>query len=608
MNPALILFGIRSIIRLGKIAKDASEQYVRDSEALFPNIRTPHFDRKNFVTGFFGTADYKHYVDAPNAPYKECWGTYGVIDDLNAVDILFAAAVKIKTEEGVDLNQWLSDSQTIAGATLIQQWDPRKDPLSPFARIILAAGDIALEYVAANPGIIGVNGNGEKLIGAYAQNLSDLLPNDGQFGEKEKFAERLLGVFLRAGLDTICHHPEWVVSEEHLKNLIESSVKSVVKALPEDITEQLNYREVAEALMGSAASAAMQVLAEHPVEFMGSAFSAETAIGTLTKALLEQATETGLKKQLTKEGLLTLYRTALGVAARQPQLFLTKSGDPEEELAKAILSNFAAVLIDTPPPFNGDIGVKLAAAALDAVGTNTHRFAEKDQPWHETAAEMVTILTQTLKPAFETNQDIRTVFSKDQLIELGRILLDHVASTPEMIIEHNDALRQLTTAVAQTMAQDKNLLLNGDDWLEIVKIAAQESASNPGRLFQLDPGNPNQSLAIKVIATLFKSAEDIIHQETLKGKSVLFGQTLRQAIIIVIQATAGNPEAANANLHKIALLSHKLNELVAQNSGRFGNKEWLYLFRNLLSGVLDGKEVGELTVEKIETLLLGRTS
>jgi hypothetical protein len=66
MDPALILFGIRSIIRLEKITRDASEQYARDAEALFPNIRAPHFDRKNFVTGFFGTSDYNlRYTKMP---------------------------------------------------------------------------------------------------------------------------------------------------------------------------------------------------------------------------------------------------------------------------------------------------------------------------------------------------------------------------------------------------------------------------------------------------------------------------------------------------------------------------------------------------------------
>ena len=117
MNPALILFGIQAVIRLGKIGKDAAEQYVRDAEALFPDIRKPQFDRRTYVNGFFGSANYQHFVKGPDAPYKEYWGSHGVVNALNPVDTLFAAAVQIKSEEGIDLNQWLSSSQIIAGAT-----------------------------------------------------------------------------------------------------------------------------------------------------------------------------------------------------------------------------------------------------------------------------------------------------------------------------------------------------------------------------------------------------------------------------------------------------------------------------------------------------------
>ncbi len=390
MNPALILFGIQAAIRLGKIGKDASEQYVRDAEALFPDIRKPQFDRRTYVNGFFGSANYQHFVKGPDAPYKEYWGPHGVVNALNPVDALFAAAVKIKSEEGIDLNQWLSSSQIIAGATLIEQWDPKKPaPLSPFARVILAAADIALEYVAINPGLLRAGGNGEKLIGAFAGNLSDLLPDDGNFGDNHDFGERLLGVFLRAGLDTISKYPAWVISEEHMQRLMSASVEPIVKALPKNITEQIKYREVTDALIGPAASAAMQTLAEHSSAFLGQDFRAETAIGELTQALLGQAAKTGLNNQFTKNGLIGLYRAALGVAAEKPHLFLDDNGDPRDRIAKDLISNFTSVLMRTPPPFDGSVGVQLAAAALEAVSANAHRFAARDKPWEQTAADLV---------------------------------------------------------------------------------------------------------------------------------------------------------------------------------------------------------------------------
>jgi hypothetical protein len=607
MDPALILFGIQAVIRLGKIGKDASEQYVRDAEALFPGIRKPQFDRATFVTGFFSSANYEHFVKAMNAPYKDLWTPHGVKDDPNAVDILFAAAVQVKSQEGIDLNKWIADSQVVAGAALIQQWDPNKPaPLSPFARVILAAGDIALEYLAVNPGLLGVDGNGQKVIGAFARNLGDLLPDDGNFGDNHKFGERLLGVFLRAGLETVNSNPGWVVSEEHLHKLISVSVEPIVKALPASITEQTKYREVTDALMGPAASAAMQTLADHPEAFFGDDFRAETAVGALTQALLGQAAKTGLKNQFTKDGLLDLYKAALSVAAEKPHLFLKDNGAPQDDLAKDLIANFASTLMQAPPPFNSSVGVQLAAAALDAVSTNAHRFADREKPWEQTASDMVSKVAEQLAKAFKQNKGIENAFSKPQLIELGRVLLNHIGSTPEMVVGPEDALGQLVATVAQAMAKDDKLLLDGDDWIAIMKVAAQEAAVNPGRLFKLDPSNPNQTLAAQIIKTVLNSASGILDQEDLKGKTVLFGKTLRQAIIIVLAATSGSPKAARTNLCSIELLIAGLNELVAENSDKYGSQEWLYLFQMLLTSVLEGRKLDELTVESANKLLKER--
>lgn len=604
MDPALILFGIQAVIRLGKIGKDASEQYVRDAEALFPDIRKPSFTRRGYVNGFFGSANYGHFVGGVDAPYKEFWGPNGVKNDLNSIDTLFAAAVQIKAQEGIDINKWLADSQVIAGATLIQQWDPNKPaPLSPFARVILAGGDIALEYVSLNPGLLGAGGNGQKLIGAFAKNLSALLPDDGNFGDNQKFGERLLGVFLRAGLETLDRNPSWVVSEEHVQKLISVSVEPIVNALPASITERIKYREVTDALMGPAASAAMQTLANHPDAFFGDDFRAEAAIGALTQALLGQASETGLNNQFTKEGLLNLYKAALSVAAEKPHLFVKDNGDPQDHLAKDLIANFASALIQSPPPFNGSVGVQLAAAALEAVSANAHRFAGQKKPWEQTVSDMVSEVAGQLAKAFKENKGIENAFSKPQLIELGRIMLNHVGSTPEMVVGPEDALAQLVGTLAQAMAKDDKLLLDSGDWLEIAEVAAQEAAANPARLFKLDPNDPNQTLAAQIIQVVLKSAGAILNQKDLKGRTVLFGKTLRDAIIIVLGATSGNPEAARKNLLSIELLIAGLNELVAKNSDQFGNKEWLYLFQVLLPSVLEGRKLDELTAESAKELL-----
>jgi hypothetical protein len=87
MNSALILFGIQSIIRLGRIGNEALEQYARDSAAIFPTLLEPDFDREIFVYGFFKDADYESYVKGESAPYAEYWNN--IETDPDAIDTLF---------------------------------------------------------------------------------------------------------------------------------------------------------------------------------------------------------------------------------------------------------------------------------------------------------------------------------------------------------------------------------------------------------------------------------------------------------------------------------------------------------------------------------------
>jgi hypothetical protein len=605
MNPSLILFSIQSVLRIGKIGKNALDQHARDAEVIFPNIRRPDFKRKTYVNGFFGSTNYQHFVEGDAALYADHWSSNGVLDNLNSIDVLFAAAVQIKTQEGIDLNKWITDSQVIAGATLIEQWDPEKAPLSPFARIILSAGDIALEYVSLNPGLFNIGGNGDKLIRAFAANLSKALPNDGQFGENDKFNQRLLGVFLRAGLNTLHQNPSWVVSETHLQNLISASVKPVVDALPGTISEQLNYKEVADALMGPAASAAMQTIVAHPDAFFGKDFRTETIIGEMTKALLEQASATGLEHQFTKDGIVSLYKAAIEVAAKKPHLFLKDNGDVKDAVVQELIANLAHVLKHAPSPFDGNVGLELAGVALNVISSNAHKLAAQDNPWEELAADILENVTRQLSDALEANKNLEKIFSKSQLIELGRIVVNHAAETPEMVIGHNDAVSQLVATLAWAMAKDEKLLLGGDDWLEIAKIVAQEAAANPARLFKLDPDNPDQTLAAKLIGGVLKSACTIIDKDSMKEKTVLFGNTLSEAIVILLHATAGNEEAARKYLSGIEKLIGELNTLAIENSDKFGSKEWLHLFRVLLATVLDGTEIENITIETANNILKG---
>lgn len=602
MNPVLISFGIQSVVRMGRVTNAALEQWARDDEAIFPEINKPNFNKLIFISGFFNKPENRHFVIGDRAVYAEYWDNTAPKRDASSQDALFTAVTKITAERGGDLNQTLAP----AAAILVKQWDKSAGPVSPWARIILTAGDIALDYVAANPSILGGNGSGEKMIAAYARNLSDLLPDNGQFGVKEGFVQRLSGVFLRAGLSTLNDHPEWVVSESHVTELINATVTPLLQNMPGDITTQLIWQDVADTMMGAAASAALQTVAKHQTAFMGNDFIPDKALGAVTRALFLEAAEGGIKDQFTRDGLLGLYTAALGVAAEQPDLFIGDVSKPDDQFSRELFSKLLDVLQESPPPFDGEVGIALAGAAIEVAGANAHRLASVDEPWEQAAADMVQSLAKNLNDALNTNGNIKNVFSKGQLTELGRIVLTQVAKTPRMVVSvQNEVWDGVIIAVASAMKADEKLLLSGDDWLQIASVAAEEAAANPARLFRLDPDKPNEVLAGTLLTRVLEAAGEILQKPDLMTGNVLYGKTLRVAIMVMLRNASGNPEAVREHLDKITELITKLNEFVAGNTEHYGNKEWIRLFRVLLSGVLEGRAIPVLDLEQADEILKG---
>ena len=108
MNPALILFGIQSVVRMGRVTNEALEQWARDGEAIFPEIKQPVLDREVYINAFFNQDEYNRYVEGDDAPLAEYWSDSAVKPVNSAIDALFTASVKIKAEKEGDTNSALS--------------------------------------------------------------------------------------------------------------------------------------------------------------------------------------------------------------------------------------------------------------------------------------------------------------------------------------------------------------------------------------------------------------------------------------------------------------------------------------------------------------------
>jgi hypothetical protein len=151
----------------------------------------------------------------------------------------------------------------------------------------------------------------------------------------------------------------------------------------------------------------------------------------------------------------------------------------------------------------------------------------------------------------------------------------------------NPEVNRLVAALAAAMAADEHLLLSHDDWMAIVAIAAEEVAANPGRLLGLGNGSATETLLATLLQDLVVVASSQWKLEARAGGTVLFGATLREAMIMVIRASASQAVAALLNSGQIRKLAAQITSLVAAKPGIYGSKEWLCLYRVLVTQVID---------------------
>src|SRR5262250_1518603 len=220
MDPTLIIFGIRALIRLAREGVAAFNQFERDRPALFPDGLSADFRQIDFIRTTF-IPDHQDLLAGTGALAKY-WAGTAPAKVPGAMEALYIGAVQLFSEDQAKKKQVTPRKGVeIGGAVMIQQWASGKGPVGPVGRMVIAIADVGLEFVGANPSLLGVGGNGEKLIGALATNLADMIPDDGDaLGPKSQLAERFVGIFLRAGLKTLDEQPNLVVREEHLQTLM----------------------------------------------------------------------------------------------------------------------------------------------------------------------------------------------------------------------------------------------------------------------------------------------------------------------------------------------------------------------------------------------------
>lgn len=603
MDPTLLIFGIQATLRAAQAGADLYGEHARDQKVFLPDLELPAGSRSEQLHQFLKE---NPLLTSSNAELSNIWNDEHknlkttkpeLIDAAYAIMLQHKAKLQL-INDGKDEKDARREAKMLAAGRMVEQWREDLKPPSAIIRMALTLTDIGLEFVASDPSILGVSSRGEKLIVAFAKNMSALIPDDvATFGPKTDFADRVLGIFLRAGLGTLASNASIVFKDEDVAKLLEGVTKPIVEALPESITEQIHYRDLVDALAGPSAEAAFKLLAENTETYFGKGFADDKALGVVTSALFEEIKDTthdgSIVNVFSEQGVIRLYQAGLAVAVERPGLFIGDDNSEKTKLFMELLSG-AAVTLWANPRFKGPVGASLAAMVVEVVGNNAPALLKlnPDEPWEKVAATVLEQVTSGLSDALnnlDANGSLKGAlksFSDGQLLELGRVILAKVAQTPGMLGIQRSEVQSIVSGIAEAMAEDNNLLLSADEWIKIAGVAAQKAASNPGRLFGLTTADQGGALAVTAIKSVLGVAGDTWTTAGRSDRPLLFGETLKAALESVIEALAGNVTAVTNQPDLVDQFLQNLLTKASTSPDKFGSEGILKVFRAFIGNVL----------------------
>lgn len=578
MDILLLTAGVKASIRAAQAGIDLHAERAADKAVFLPDIELPPATIADEITHFLN-ANPEYKTQPPFASGWSMMPPMWLETDIQKEQDCIAKYLELKSATGlIDLP--IEQRNLSVGGRMVEQWRASKQPPTVWSRMALTIVDIGIEFVAAYPTIMGESSKGEALVLAFANNLSELIPQDvTNMGNKSDFDSRLLGIFLRAGLTTLINDDKTIIEDGDVKVLVNGIVKPINDALPSTFEQQIRYHTVIEAIISDSAATAFSIIASNTTTYLGDKFSDERALGAVTQALLETTAKASAESDITaiisKSGVQALFKSVMGVAATKPALFVSDAaGGEHHQLLVKVFSETAAIIErESDNGLSRPMLIAIATLVIDTVGENANHLLKLDssKPWESIAIELVEGISVNVSHALSTNQRLQ-LLSKQQQFEYLRIILQQTAQTPEMLGSRNQELNAIIAGISNIMAADEKLLISDEGWLQIVSTAAQIAGLNPQKLFGFDPSASLHSLAVSVIKPILDAATQSLAS---MPTSPLRGATLSAVIMMTLEGLAGNVVAVTSQPDLVRTYMEDLIAKIAQDPLQWGSESIL---------------------------------
>jgi hypothetical protein len=440
-----------------------------------------------------------------------------------------------------------------------KEWLKDQRPVG-WAKFGLELADTALDAIGSQPEVLGIGQKAAGILRALTPSLNSIvdrikLDGGGDIG----FGERLVNTFVRSAIDSVAANPSLVTSEERWKPIIQGVITPLKQEVEKNEgLEFLAHERISHLLNGPMAHGVLTAINGNTSAFLKGDAKSEKLLGEITRTFLGNVASINpenfqITRAFSETGMLKIYESALGTVARRPDL-VVRGSSMETQAIRQFVQNMGHVFEQAPPPFDNDpsLASSITGAAFEILGEyGTNRIqgnagnADWDSAWADVYSHLYNDLLQGMKLGLEKKGNptaLARVFSKDQALDIMKIMSAHIAASPHMLTGRgaNSEVSNLARISAEAIASDDYNLLGSDDWKKIIGVMFESAAQNPGVLFNLtSDGDASKDIALDLISIVLKSAGQQFEAGNNEGQ-VLFGDTLREVLVATLQAANRN--------------------------------------------------------------------
>jgi hypothetical protein len=525
ISTEVILFGIRAGIHLGQEARQAYIDGTKRRELVLPLPKVDFGPTVDSALRFFQNQG-KEFVSAENPRLlllhrrardhilTEAEGKE-YLELRHSFDAILSARRnnnKVKLQE----NQRV-DADELTAMVTIKQWE-KDDPADPktlhrFAGTIIELG---IDYFTGGPGTIQLDSREGKLIAGFVEAIDNIA-----FAEilvEEHAFEKLIGQFFVATLETLSTQPEFVSSDDNVKDLVKVTTHGLandlqikLKALEDDSFQTMRLEAWGEWVFRSLLSSAGRHVVEHPSRFLGVKGEPEgaliTRVGSAVIDLAITDKQIELKRVFSRHGLEEVMRASLHVVAEYPELVL--GDDPNKGLRGLVAGVAASVAQFDDKLVTPDIAPELLRIVLDKTAVNLPLFwPELDPDKHLLLTAGQTVLKiLSAKPPGGAKWKLQ--FRADDLLTVTDTVVDELAENPTWLLSiAKDDDKYLGTALEASLTvlrkrADERLSL--DIAVDVLNTSIKAVAMDVKFLDKAPDGKPLVASVIDLVfAAVFK--------------------------------------------------------------------------------------------------------